>query len=130
MWDGKVKNIDTLVNSKKNTRIGQIQDDTLALTVFGNRVDSKLKLFFRFPMVGLNKKYDAIASDDYSLHDIGTDIKIKANITFPAFAYILPYEEGKWKMYCAVADSGEKVEDWGKKFKIKHYLIFEMKFED
>jgi hypothetical protein len=130
MWDGKVKNIDTLVNSKKNTRIGQIQDDTLALTVFGNRVDSKLKLFFRFPMVGLNKKYDAIASDDYSLRDIGTDIKIKANITFSAFAYILPYEEGKWKMYCAVADSGEKVEDWGKKFKIKHYLIFEMKFED
>jgi hypothetical protein len=130
MWDGKLKNIDTLINSKRNKRVGQIQGDTLSLTAFGNRVESKLKLFFRFPMVGLNKKYDAIVSDDYSLRDIGTDIKIKTNVAFPAFAYILPYEEGKWKMYCAVADSGEKVEDWGKKFKIKHYLIFEMRFED
>lgn len=130
MWDGKLRKVDTLINSKTNTRVGQISEDTLSLTVFGNRVDKKLKLFFRFPMVGLNKKYDALISDDYSLRDIGTDVKIKNNESFPAFAYILPYKEGNWKMYCAVADSGEKVEDWGTKFKIKHYLIFEMKFED
>ena len=130
MWDGEVRKVDTLINSKTNTRVGQIKEDTLSLTVFGNRIDNKLKLFFRFPMVGLNKKYDAIISDDYSLRDIGTDMKIKINESFPAFAYILPYEEGGWKMYCAVADSGEKVENWGKKFKMKHYLIFEMKFED
>ncbi|MDQ3395541.1 MAG: hypothetical protein M3512_15730 [Bacteroidota bacterium] len=130
MWDGEVRKVDTLINSKSNARVGQIKEDTLSLTVFGSRVDNKLKLFFRFPMVGLNKKYEAIISDDYSLRDIGADIKIKINEDFPAFAYILPYEEGNWKMYCSVADSGEKVENWGKKFKIKHYLIFEMKFED
>ncbi len=81
-------------------------------------------------MVGLNRKYDAITSDDYSLRDIGTKIAIRNNVPFPAFAYILPYEENGWKMYCAVDQSGTNVEDWGKRFKIRHYLIFEMRFED
>lgn len=130
MWNGKLSKVDTILNSKSNQRVGKITQDTLSLTIFGNRIDKKLKLFFRFPMVGITKKYDAIISDDYSLRDIGTEVKIKTNESFPAFAYILPHVEGNWKMYCAVADSGEKVEDWGKKFKIKHYLIFEMKFED
>ncbi len=130
MWDGEIRKIDTLINSKTNTRVGQIEQDTLSLTVIGRRVDDKLQLSFRFPMVGLNKKYDAILSDDYSLRDIGTDINIKVNQAFPAFAYILPHVEGNWKSYCGVAQSGENVMDWGKKFKIKHYLIFEMKFED
>jgi hypothetical protein len=130
MWDGKLKTVDTLINSKTNNRIGTIKEDTLSLTVFGTRVNDKLKLSFRFPMVGLNRKYDAVISDDYSLRDIGTDIKISENRVFPAFAYILPYEEDGWKMYCAVDQSGAAVEDWGRQFKIKHYLIFEMRFGD
>jgi hypothetical protein len=130
IWDGKVKKVDTLIDSKTNGRIGQIREDTLTLAVFGTRADDKLKLFFKFPMVGLSRKYDALISDDYSLRDIGTDMVISNNTAFPAFAYILPYEEDGWKMYCAVAQSGAKVEDWGKRFKIKHYLIFEMKFGD
>ena len=130
MWDGKVKKLDTLINSKQNPHIGRIQDDTLSLTVFGNRIEDKLKLFFKLPMVGIVHKYDAIESDAYSLRAVGVDIKIKSNVAFPAFVYMLPYERGNWKMYCAVEDSGEVVEEWGKKFKIPHYLIFEMKFDD
>lgn len=130
IWDGEVRKVDTLINSKLNSRVGQIKEDTLSLTALGRQIDDKLKLSFRFPMVGLNKKYDAIISDDYSLRDIGTDVKIKINENFPAFAYILPYIEGDWKNYCGVANSGGNVTDWGKKFKIRHYLVFEMKFEE
>jgi hypothetical protein len=130
MWNGKLKKVDTLINSKKNIRVGQIADDTLTLTVFGNSVNNKLKLFFKFPMVGVNKMYDAIVSNDYSLRDIGSSAEIKINKSFTAFAYILPYKEGNWKLYCAVDQSGENVDEWGKKFNIEHYLIFDMKFED
>ena len=130
IWDGEVRKVDTLINSKTNSRVGQIKEDTLSLTALGRRVEDKLKLSFRFPMVGLSKKYDAIISDDYSLRDIGADMKIKINESFSAFAYILPYVDGDWKSYCGVEKSGGNVTDWGKKFKIKHYLIFEMKFED
>jgi hypothetical protein len=131
IWDGKIKKIDTLINSKTNKKMDVIGSDTLSLTLFGSKTDkNKLKLFFRFPMVGLTRKYDATISEDYSLRDIGTDVKIEKNKFFPAFAYILPYIEGNWKNYCGVAQSGIDVENWGKEFKLKHYIIFKMKFED
>ena len=131
LWDGKIKKTDTLINSKTNTKMDVIGSDTLSLIVFGTKTDkNKLKLFFRFPTVGLTRKYEATNSDDYSLRDIGTEIKIEKNKYFPAFAYILPYMEDNWKNYCGVVNSGVNVENWGREFKIKHYLIFEMKFED
>ena len=129
MWDGEISRIDTIVNTLSQGDRGKINSDTLKATIIGSRVDNnKLKIYFRFPMFVVTRKYDATASDDYSLRSIASDLKITSEKAFPAFAYILPYEDGNWKMYCAVDQSGEKVEDWGKKFKIKHYIIFEMKF--
>jgi hypothetical protein len=130
IWNGEVRKIDTLLNSKKEERVGQIKRDTLSLTLLGSRVNDKLKLFFKFPMIGMPRKYDAIVSDDYNLIAIGVDMKIKFNENFPAFAFILPYIHGEWKDYCEVAKNGANVEGWGKKYNIKHYLIFEMKFEE
>lgn len=131
IWDGKIKNIDTIINSKTNSKMSVIGYDTLTLTLFGSKTENnKLKLFFRFPIVGINRVYKATHSNDYSLREIGTDIKIENNKYFPAFAYILPYIEDKWKNYCGVTQSGISVYDWGKEFKIKHYIIFEIKFED
>jgi hypothetical protein len=130
VWDGKIKKIDTLFNSKENSHVGKIETDTLSLVTFGTNTNDKLKLFFRLPKVGINRKFDAIVTDDYSLRATGSDIKIKYNKDFTAFAYILPYEADGWKMYCAVAQSGVNIAEWGKKFHIKHYLIFDMKFFD
>jgi hypothetical protein len=81
-------------------------------------------------MVGMTRKYDATNSEDYALRDIGSNIKIEKGKFFPAFAYILPHIDGNWKEYCAVDKSGLNVEEWGRKFKLKHYIIFEMKFEE
>lgn len=130
MWDGEVRKIDTVVTAETQKRIGKISGDTLTLIVFGDREDDKLKLFFRFPMVGFNKKYDALITDDYSLRAVGMDADIQFNKPFPAFAYILPYEVDGWKLWCEVDSSGANVEAWGKKFNIKHYLIFEFNFHD
>ena len=48
--------------------------------------------------------------------------------------YMLPYETeienvGIMQQYCAVENSGKEIETWGKEFGIKHYLIFEIKFD-
>lgn len=129
MWNGKVKKVDTLIKKQdlKNLTTNA-NGDTLSFSVMGRRVDDKLQVLFRFPRLGVNKKYQALKTDNYSLRALGNHYKIELNKPFPVFAYILPYEKDGWLMYCAVDQSGEKVEDWGKKFGIKHYLIYEMTF--
>lgn len=45
-------------------------------------------------------------------------------------AMILPYKrkDGS-KSWCEVGSNGKDIEKWGKKYRVKHYLLFEMKFE-
>lgn len=130
LTDGVVTSLDTIINTKVFTWVGAIDNDTLSLDLLGSKVNGNLKMFFRFPRIGLNKKYPATDSDSYSLRALGSKYCIKLNEPFPAFAYILPYETDGYQMYCAVEQSGTNVEEWGHKFNIKHYLIFEMLFEE
>ena len=129
MWNGKLKTTDTIINTSKYPKNSETKSDTLKLKVLAKRTsESKLKLWFRFPSFRINKKYDAIISDDYSLRDTGINETIEYGKNFYAFAYILPYEKDGYKYWCAVEDSGKDVENWGKEFGIEHYVIFEMKF--
>ncbi|WP_343530873.1 hypothetical protein [Pedobacter sp.] len=128
MWNGKVKKVDTLIKKLDFKNLTNAKGDTLSFSVLGRRVDDKLQVLFRFPRLGVNKKYQSLKTDNYSLRVLGNHYKIELNKSFPVFAYILPYEKDGWLMYCAVDQSGENVEDWGKKFGIKHYLIYEMAF--
>jgi len=130
IWNGEIKKTDTLVNTAKHERMEKLSFDTLNLKVIAKKTpDDKLKMNFRFSRFGIERKFDAIDSDDYSLRDIGTKMEIEPGKEFYALAYILPYEKDGWKMYCAVDSSGKDVESWGKEFAIEHYLVFEMKFE-
>ena len=130
MWDGNLKNIDTIINTNLYPQMPKTKSDTLNLKIFAKRTpEPKLKLWFRFPKFGIDKKYDAILSDDYSLRDTGISEKIIYGENFYAFSYILPYENNGMKFWCGVESSGKDIENWGKEFKLKHYLIFEMKFE-
>ena len=130
MWDGKLKSTDTIIDTSKYPKMSESKSDTLNLKVLAKRTDEpKLRLWFRFPKFGIDKKYDAIMSDDYSLRDTGISENIQYGKNFFAFTYILPYENDGFKMWCAVDNSGKDVENWGKEFGIKHYVIFEMKFE-
>lgn len=130
LWDGKVTEIDTIINTSKIEGVYPIDSSLFEMTVSAKKIsNNKLKVFFRFPDFGIFKMYDAIDSYDYSFRDTGTNMDIKLGKPFPAFAYILPYETNGVKRWCAVEKSGKNVENWGKDFGIKHYLIFEMLFE-
>ena len=130
MWDGKLKKIDTILDTSRHQKTIASKSDTLKLKVFAKHTDdSHLKLSFKFPKLLINTKYKAIISDDYSLRDSGVRETIKYGKNFYAFTYILPYEKDGYKYWCDVDDSGKDIQNWGKEFGIKHYVIFEMKFE-
>lgn len=131
MWNGKLKKVDTVLNSKTNYVTIKVETDTLTLKVIGGRIeDNKLKFVFRLPMVGMTRYYKGIKSYDYSLRGVRNQSYVGVNKPFNLLTYILPYEVDGSKRYCEVDGSGINIEEWGKKFKIKHYLIFEMMFMD
>jgi len=87
---------------------------------------------FKIGRIGFTREFDAIESDEYSLRNLAdeSNLQIGYNEEFYLLAYILPYkrEDGS-KSWCDVGTSGDDIEKWGEKFGIKHYLLFEMKFE-
>ncbi|WP_442264661.1 hypothetical protein ACSIGC_09875 [Tenacibaculum sp. ZS6-P6] len=135
IWDGKIVNDAVVFNSEKIgvKRLQKVNDSVLKLKVISKLTSKKkLKLNFKFPRFGITKEYKAIDSDLYSLRNMVDESKmeISYNKKFYLLAYILPYERSDGsKSWCEVGTNGKDIENWGKKFGIKHYLIFEMKFE-
>ncbi len=137
VWDGKIVNDTTVFNSAD---IGIKQFETVNDTILNMRIlskvtkDNKLKMMFRFPSFSVTKEYKASnSSDKYSLRNIAeeSDLEIRYNEKFYFLAYTLPYErEDGSKSWCEVGVNGKEIENWGEKFKLKHYLIFEMIFFD
>ena len=87
---------------------------------------------FKFPRFSITKEFDAIETDDYSLRNIAeeSNMTIRYDEHFYLLAYILPYErEDGSKSWCDIGTSGNDIENWGERFGIKHYLLFEMKFQ-
>ncbi len=135
IWNGKIIKDSIVFNSKS---IGIKQFETVNDTVLNLKVISKLthknklKMTFKFPRFAINREYNAIESNEYSLRNIAqeSNLKIDYNKKFYLLAYILPYErkDGS-KSWCEVGTSGKEIDKWGEKFGIKHYLLFEMKFE-
>ena len=135
IWDGKIISDTTVMDSRS---IGVKQFETLSDTVFKMKViskhteNNKLKMTFKFPRFSITKKYDAIDSDNYSLRNLvdESNLEIGYDKSFYLLAYILPYEREDGSLsWCDVGTSGKDIENWGEKFGIKHYLLFEMKFE-
>ncbi|RZJ64346.1 MAG: hypothetical protein EOO50_15965 [Flavobacterium sp.] len=130
IWNGKIKKIDTIFNSRQ-LDIFRIAGDTLSFSVTsGKTTDKNLRVRFDFGRFALTENYKSTKSSDYSLRDSGSNMKIEIGKPFYAFAYILPaeHEDGS-KSWCEVEADGNDIENWGRKFGIKHYLLFEMKFE-
>ena len=135
IWDGKIVR-DTIVFDSKTIGIEQfekVNDTILNLKVISKLTNkNKLRMTFKFPRFSINKEYDAIETNEYSLRNIAEESKMEIgyNKKFYLLAYILPYErEDGSKSWCEVGTSGKEIEKWGEKFGIKHYLLFEMKFE-
>ena len=135
IWDGKIKSESTVFDSKNLglPEFEKLSETELKFRLISKRTnDNKLKMTFKFPRFSITKQYDALNSDDYSLRNIAheSNLELKYNEEFYLFAYILPYErEDGSKSWCEVGTAGKDLENWGKRFGIKHYLLFEMKFE-
>lgn len=134
IWDGKLKTESTIVDSKEAPfdQLKKVNDTVFNLKIISKLTnDHKLKMTFKFPKFSKKQKFDAIPSEDYSLRNIAetTGTAIKYGESFYLLAYILPYEKDGNKYWCAVESSGKDIENWGKEFGIKHYLVFEMIFE-
>ena len=133
IWDGKIKNEEDVINSAKFPfeQFQKVNDTVLNIGIISKRINNKLKMTFKLPNFSISKEFDAIASDDYSLRTVAAlmNKKIEIGKKFYLLAYMLPYEKGTYKYYCAVESSGKPIENWGKEFGIKHYLVFEMMFQ-
>ena len=135
IWDGKVVSESVITNSRDLPfkEVQTINDTILNITVIAKPTkDNTLKMSFKFPRYLVDKEFNALNSTDYSLINIAeeSNLEIGYNKKFYLLAYILPYEkENGMKSWCDVGVDGIDIENWGKKFGIKHYLIFEMKFE-
>ena len=134
IWDGKVKSESIIVDSKNLGIAGleTLETSEFKMRILAKHTHNKLNMKFKFPRFSVNQEYKATKSDDYSLRNIAEEssLEIKYNEKFYLLAYILPYErEDGSKSWCEVGTAGKDLENWGKKFGIKHYLLFEMKFD-
>ncbi len=135
IWDGKIIRDTTVFNSKTIgiEQFEKVNDTVLSFKVISKLTHkNKLKMTFQFPRFAITKEYEAIETDEYSLRNIAEESKMEIGYDkkFYLLAYILPYErEDGSKSWCEVGTSGKEIEKWGEKFGIKHYLLFEMKFE-
>jgi len=136
IWNGKVKTESTVFDSENmglEDQFKQIRNNEFKFKVISKLTHkNKLRMTFDFGRFSVTKNYDALDSDEYSLRNLAdeSNLKIDYDKEFYLLAYILPYErEDGSKSWCEVGTSGKDVENWGKKFGIKHYLLFEMKFK-
>ena len=135
-WNGKVTKSDTLLplgDSKKYFGINRL-DSLPAFTLITKPLGDSVLFNYRLSGLSITRKYKRINSDDYSLRDgLMTNEefkKIPTNQTIPLFVYSLPYEDPEkpnYKFYCALTADGVPPEKWWEKYKVKHYIIVEIK---
>lgn len=135
IWDGQVTRTSTVFDSKTIgiAQFEKVNGPTLDFKVLSKLTpENRIKISFKFPRFSITKEYEAIDSKEYSLRNIAeeSELEIGYGKEFYLLAYILPYErpDGS-KSWCEVGTSGKDIENWGARFGIKHYLLFEMKFE-
>lgn len=135
IWGGKVKSEKTVIDTKDLADAGldKIADTTLQMKVMSKVTpNNKVKVSFIFDRFSNTKEYKALKTNDYSLRNLADESKLPIGYgeKFYFMASILPYERADGsKSWCEVGSNGKDIENWGKKFGVKHYLLFEMKFE-
>lgn len=135
IWNGGDVSESTIINSAElpYEQMKMVNDTVLNITVMSKLTHKhKLKMTFKLPRFTIEKEFDAIDTNEYRLRNVAeeSNMEIGYDKKFYLMAYILPYErEDGSKSWCDVNTDGKDIESWGKIFGIKHYLLFEMKFE-
>lgn len=138
IWDGKVVSENTIENSANRPEfvkyLRKINDTIFKIKVISKLTsENKIKMDFIFPRTSTSREFKLHKTKDlYRLRNLAAEsnLEIRLDKPFPLFAYILPYHRGNgFSSYCDVGSSGKDVENWGEKFGIKHYIIFELEFK-
>lgn len=131
-WDGRVTGIDTVADLSK-TPIPGLFNDTLIITILAEKSENdSLRITFNFKQLfSVTKKYQTTTLDTYSTRDLSNGKSTNVNIgeSFPLLVYSLPYEKPDypgWLFYCELTSDGVPPKDWGEKYNLKHYIVFEM----
>ncbi len=132
---GELVSDTTVINTRQMgiKRLETINDTVLSFRVISKSTSQgKMKIMFRFPSFSTDREFELIETEDeYSLRNIAEEsrLSIRYGEPFYLLAYILPYDMGNgFKSYCEVGSNGADIENWGKKFGLEHYLLFEMNF--
>ena len=134
-WNKELTKTDTIINLKNSPR--KIEADTLSFNIITEKVSKdSLQLFVKFKgLFSTNRKYKTTETNSYSTRDLSNGIETNFQLgkSFPLLVYTLPYKDPKYPdylFYCELTKEGIPPEEWGDKFNLEHYIIFEMRFED
>ena len=131
-WNKKLTKTDTVVTLSDR----KIASDSLKFNIITERIDKdSLQIYFSFNgLFSTTKKFKTTEANNYSARDLsdGLVTKFEYGKSFPLIVYSLPYKDPKYPgylFYCELSREGIPPEQWGEKFNLEHYIIFEMKFE-
>lgn len=133
-WNKKKIKVDTIVNISQSSR--RLENDSLKFNIITEKVNKdSLQIYFKFKgLFSTTRKYKTTKSSNYSARDLSNGIETKFHYgeSFPLIVYSLPYKDPKYPdylFYCELSREGISPEEWGEKFNLEHYIVFEMKFE-
>ena len=134
IWKGKVKSESEILNSETFPFEDwkKINDTILEISVISKLSKKKnLKMVFKTHRMKITKNFKATNSNNYHFTDLIDSNKEKVSFgkTFYLLSNALMYEyDGTFRTFVGGINNGDVLK-WGEKYGIKHYLIFEMKFE-
>lgn len=135
-WNGQVKKVDTLLTverAREHLKINE-SDSVSTLSLITKPHNDSVLFSFNFLGINLKRTYRRMNSDFYSLRDgimsFDRFRKTPVDKTVPLFVYSMPYQDPNYPdmlFYCALGADGVPPDKWWEKYKVKHYIVVEMK---
>jgi hypothetical protein len=128
-WDKVLVKKDTIINTKN---IGFKNDtDQLEFRVLSQKIANDTVKFMLFqPRLATIKEFKTKHDNTYSLRDPsnGKNVVFGLNERIATLSYSLPYEDPNKPghlFYCVLSTEGIHPSEWGLKYGVQHYIIFE-----
>lgn len=128
-WDKKILNSDTIINTKQFGLKNNSKE--LEFRVVSKKTSEDSVKFTLFqPRLTTVKKFKTKNENNYSLRDPSNGKKVEFGLKekVATLSYSLPYKDPSKPdqlFYCILSSDGTPPKEWGKKYGVPHYIIFE-----
>ncbi|MFM9948435.1 MAG: hypothetical protein ACKV1O_10895 [Saprospiraceae bacterium] len=132
-WDKKLEKKDTLFESRLFGMA--VKDSIFELRLMTKKTSSdSVKFQFFLANLSIDEVFRTTHSHEYSLRNISNSRTVKHPIgqKITLFVYSLPYKDPDkpgYSFYCELSREGIPPEQWGEKFGVEHYIVFEIEFD-